>query len=96
MKELKFYQEVKFYLIACLDIVILQIHNLEWVDENVKRASMIIGLLVGVLTAIKFTLDIISKLHDDYMKKQIKKLELKKKQEEIRRFFEHKHNRRHE
>lgn len=80
-------KEVKYYVLGIVDVILLQLHNLEFLDETLKTASLVVGLIVGILTAIKFYFDLIRGKKED----RLKDLELQKKQEEVRRFFEDKY-----
>jgi uncharacterized membrane protein len=77
----------KYYAIAVIDVMILQVHHLEWLDESVKRASLIVGLVVGVFTAIKFYQDIMK----NHTERKIQLMKERMEEERIRRFFEQKH-----
>jgi hypothetical protein len=81
-------QRLKYYLIAGADLIILQIHRFDFFDESIKRGSLIVGFLVGIVTLIKFIQDIIKNSKDN----KLKDLEIRRKEEETRRFFEQKYS----
>jgi hypothetical protein len=80
-------QKAKYYFLAVMDIIILQIHKIDWFDESIKRASIIVGILVGLFTVVKLYFDIISKAKDN----KLKGFEIRRREEEERRFFEQKY-----
>jgi hypothetical protein len=79
--------KAKYYLLAVIDVVLLNLHRIEELDENVKRASLWIGLVIGVLTLVKLGLDIYNK----YQTVRSNNIDIRRKQEEERRFFEAKY-----
>jgi hypothetical protein len=81
---------VKYYVIATLDIIFLQIiHDWTWIDESLKRASLFLGIVVGIITAIKGVQDFLKNRQD----RKLKQMDIKIKEEEVRRFFETKYSR---
>jgi hypothetical protein len=80
-------QKGKYYIIAGIDLFILQIHRWESLDENLRTGSLIIGILVGIATLVKFIQDI----RKNRIESKLKELDLQRKQEETRRFFEEKY-----
>lgn len=77
-------QAIKYYLMAVIDLFLLQMHFWDWVDETVRRGSVVAGLLIAVLTAVKLWQDI-RKNADE---RALKRLERQRKEEEFRRFME--------
>jgi hypothetical protein len=80
-------QKAKYLFVAAFDIILLNIHRIEQLDEWVKRGSLYIGLIVCVLTAVKFSLDIWNRMQVTKMNN----IRIRRQQEELRRFFEQKH-----
>jgi hypothetical protein len=79
---------LKYYLIAVGDAIFLQIvHDWQWFDDTAKRCSIVIGILIGVITVIKGVQDFLKNRLD----RKMKALDLKRKEEEVRRFFESKY-----
>jgi hypothetical protein len=83
--------KLRYYVIAIADVTFLQIvHKIDWswFDESMKRVSIVMGVIVGIITIVKGI--------QDFLKNRIeiknKALDLKRKDEEIRRFFEQKYN----
>lgn len=80
-------QNVKLYLGAVFtEVFLVQISSWDFVDESLKRLSITAGIVVAVFTAIKIYQDISIRHLDSKMKR----LEIRKKEEEERRFFEQK------
>jgi hypothetical protein len=80
--------KLKYYLVAVSDAIFLQIiHDWEWFDESTKRVSIVIGIAIGIITVVKGVQDFLK----NRIERKMKILDLKKKEEETRRFFETKY-----
>lgn len=81
-------QNLKYYLLAFFtETILVQAHFWEGLDEWMKRGTMAAGIVIAVLTAIKLYQDITSRTIDN----KLKQLDLRKKDEEVRRMFEEKY-----
>jgi hypothetical protein len=82
-------QNLRYYILAVFtETFIVQVHFWELADEWLKRVSIVAGIAVAVFTVIKFYQDISNKNLDN----RIKRLDIKKKEEEVRRFFQQKYS----
>lgn len=80
----------KYYVIAILDASFLGfVHevNWTWFDDSMKRISIVVGIIIGIITIVKGVQDYIT----NRLKRKLTQLEVKKKEEEVRRFFEEKY-----
>lgn len=64
--------QVKLYLNALFDIILILIATLSEVDLIIRIVAGVIGIILGILTSIKFWQDI-----------QLKKVELRRKEFEL-------------
>lgn len=79
---------VKLYLSAVADLAIILIAALADFDMPLRILTGCAGMVLAVLTSIKFIHDIRLKRKDS----KLKDIELKRKEEEFRRFMEKKYN----
>ena len=70
---------VKLYLTAVADIGLILLATLAEIDLEIRIIAGVIGILIGVLTAIKFIQDISIKRED----LRLKKMERKEKEIEL-------------
>lgn len=78
----------KYYGLAVVtEAILLQSHFWEGVDEWIKRCTMIAGIAIALFTAIKLYQDIAGRTLDN----KLKRLDIEKREEEVRRFFEDKY-----
>jgi hypothetical protein len=79
---------VKLYLAAFFaEGTLLSIHLLDLFDDGLKRLSLTAGVVVALLTCIKLYNDIVNGRQD----RKLKKLDIRKKEEELRQLFEKKY-----
>ena len=79
---------MRLYLTALADLFILGISLMADIDPVLRTAGLLVGVLVGVLTFLKM----LQALKTGATERKLKKLELQKKEEEIRRYFQEKHD----
>lgn len=78
---------VKLYASAVLDMMLILMATLADLDLEIRIAVGLAGLVLSVLTCIKFVHDIKLKRIDG----KLKKLELDRKEEDFRRYMQAKH-----
>lgn len=79
--------QVKLYLYSGFDLCVLIIATLADIDVEIRILLGMVGIIVAILTAVK----IVQQIRKDRIENKIKTLDLKLKEEEVRRFFENKH-----
>lgn len=70
---------LKYYLLAGVNVIILQVHRVPGLDERIKTLSLIVGLLIGIITVVKFIMDIKAKVREN----KLLDLEIKRKEHEL-------------
>lgn len=78
---------VKLYLQCIFDIGVLLFASLADVDRDIRIAVGSVGIVLSVLTCIK----VYQQVKQNALDNKIKKIDLRMKEEEARRYFERKH-----
>lgn len=79
---------VKLYLTAVADIGLILLATLAEIDLEIRIIAGVIGILIGVLTAIKFIQDISIKREDLRLKKMERKEKEIELEERIKKHYE--------
>lgn len=77
-------QQLRTYLNIAIDLIILGFASLAEVDAELRVIAIAVGLILTVFTIVK----VYHQIQEKKINNAFRKVELKEKEEQVRRFFE--------
>jgi hypothetical protein len=78
---------LKLYLSSLLDVAILMVASLADLEMEIRVAVALVGVVLSIMTGIK----LVQQIRHNAMENRIKEIELRRKEEEDRLYFEQLH-----